>query len=153
MTWKAACLGLVLLARAGEAAECKANPADETAVVETMRAMYAAATADDLGAFQRLILPGFYAFDGGQRFDGDALMRFVMDLHAKGSIYVWTVADPDVHVDCDGAWIAYVNRGSVKRGDTPPVPTTWIESAVLRRVSGVWKLTFFHSTRAPAPPT
>jgi hypothetical protein len=53
-------------------------------------------------------------------------------------------------VHCDQAWIAYVNDGSIKPpGAPPPTPTQWLESAVLERQNGVWKMVFFQSTRVP----
>jgi hypothetical protein len=112
--------------------------------------MYKAATVDDLAGFQALVVPGFYAYDGGTRYDGDALMTMVMQYHKKGARFVWSVTEPDVHVHCDEAWIAYVNRGSIQFSpDTAAVPMVWLESAELQRQSGGWKLVFFHSTRVP----
>lgn len=131
---------------------CASTPADRAAVVSTMRAMYAAATADDLARFEALVLPGFYAYDNGVRFNGDAVMKMVTSYHAKGAKFVWTVTQPDVHMHCDTAWIAYVNTGSIQTSaDQAPVPTTWLESATLERRNGTWKLAFLHSTRVPAP--
>lgn len=125
---------------------------DQTAVVATMRAMYSAATANDLALFDAQLAPGFYAFDGGQRFDGDALMHMVMDYHAKGVSFVWTVTKPDVHVFGDHAWIAYTNAGSITMSPgATPTPLTWLESASLVKIGGAWKIAFFHSTRVPAP--
>jgi hypothetical protein len=118
--------------------------------------MYAAATARSLAGFDAVIAPGFYAYDGGVRYDGDALMKDVMQYQAKGVTFVWTVTQPDVHIDCNVAWISYVNSGSIQMSPTSPaLPTTWLESANLRRINGTWKLVFFQSTRVPppAPPT
>lgn len=145
-------LALLLgIAVSANAETCRPGPADQTGVIETMRSFYRAAAADDLAAFQGLILPGFYAFDGGLKFEGDGLMRWVMALHSKGDVIVWSVEEPDVHIGCEEAWIAYINRGSVRHVESPAVLVTWQESAVLRKQDGVWKLAFFHSARAPAP--
>jgi hypothetical protein len=115
--------------------------------------MYRAASASDLAGFDALVAPGFYAYDGGMRLEGDALMKAVMQYQAKGVGFVWTVQDPDVHVFCDHAWIAYVNKGSIQMSaSTPAVPTTWLESAELQKIGGTWKLVFFHSTRVEPPP-
>jgi hypothetical protein len=115
--------------------------------------MYAAAQKDDLDAFHAVVTAGFYAFDTGQRFDGDALMRLIIDLHEKGAKAVWTVTEPDVHISGDHAWIAYTNVGSLQMSPTAPVvPMKWLESAVLERQGGKWKIAFFHSTAVPPPP-
>jgi ketosteroid isomerase-like protein len=128
------------------------QPAGANEVADTLRAMYAAAQRDDLDAFHAVVTPGFYAFDTGQRFDGDALMRLIIDLHGKGAKAVWTVTEPDVHISGDHAWIAYTNVGSLQMSPTAPVvPMKWLESAVLERQSGRWKIAFFHSTSVPPP--
>jgi hypothetical protein len=128
-------------------AGCAPRPGDIEAVTEVMRSFYDAATRDDLAKFQSLILPGFYAFDGGLRWDGDSLMRAAIKWHDNGDVYVWTVNDPEVHVDCDMAWIAYVNKGSAKKaGDAAPTPMVWLESANFQRDGRSWKLAFFQST-------
>ncbi len=112
--------------------------------------MYAAATVDDVAKIDSLFAPGFYMFDGGKRFDGDSIMKLIAPQHAKGVVYVWTVTQPDVHVHCDEAWIAYVNDGSITMpGAAKPTPMQWLESAVLERQGGTWKMVFFHSTRVP----
>lgn len=127
---------------------CAQSPADQAAVVEAIRTMYAAATADDMEKFNSVTTADFYAFDGGKRFDGDALMELVKSAHAAGAVYVWTVTEPEVHVSCNVAWISYVNRGSMKNA-SGLTKLTWLESAVLVKEKGKWRIRFFHSTRAP----
>jgi ketosteroid isomerase-like protein len=128
-----------------------ARSAQADAVADTMRAMYAAAEKGDIEAFHALVTPGFYAYDNGERFDGDALIRMVIDLEAKGAKAVWTVTKPDVHISGNDAWIAYTNVGSLRMSPAAPVvPVEWLESATLERQRGKWKIAFFHSTRVPA---
>ena len=126
---------------------------EATAVAETMRALFIAAGANDLERFRSLTVPGFYAFDSGKRFDGDALMQTIMSAHAKGMKFVWNVTQPDVHVHGDSAWIAYTNVGSIQTSAAAqPTPMTWLESACLERHDGSWKIVFLQSSRAAAPP-
>ena len=126
---------------------------EATAVADTMRAMYVAAATDDLAKFRSLIAPGFYAFDNGRRYDGDALMQMVMSAHAKGTKIAWNVTQPDAHVHGDYAWIAYTNVGSVQvSAGAGLTPITWLESACLERHNGSWKIVFFQSSRVPPPP-
>jgi hypothetical protein len=112
-----------IAASAANSSACTATPEDQSQVVETMRTMYAAATVDDLVKFHTVATPDFYAFDGGQRYDGDALMNMVKSYHEKGVVFVWTVAGTH--------------------------PTTWLESAMLEKQAGAWRIHFFHSTRVP----
>jgi hypothetical protein len=118
--------------------------------VQAVVDMFAAAKVDDLDGFHRVVAPGFYAYDSGKRYDGDALFEMVKAAHAKGLMAEWSVTDPKVAIACDGALVTYVNRGAL--GDAKAMhPMTWLESAWLRYQDGRWRLAFFHSTRAEAP--
>jgi hypothetical protein len=147
----AAVIATAALVQAGAQQQCATKPGDEAAVANTLRGMYAAASAGDRPKVDSYFAPGFYMFDGGQRFDGDAIMDAMATYRAKGVKFVWTVTQPDVHIHCDHAWIAYINKGSIQMSpDAAPIPTTWLESADLERRDGGWKLVFFQSTRVPA---
>lgn len=122
--------------------------AEPEKVAEVVKTIFAAAQKDDLALFDSVISPDFYMYDGGVRYNGDAIMAVIKSLHGAGKQYRWDVTDPDVHIFGNTAWIAYVNKGSV----TDASGTTnleWLESAVLRKDTGAWKLVFFHSTRVP----
>ena len=125
-----------------------ASASDQTQVVEAMKTMYIAATQDDLAKFHTVAAPTFYAFDGGEPFSGDALMALIKKLHGAGKVFVWMVTDPEVHVDGETAWITFTNRGSVQ-DSTGTRSRTWLESAVLRKENGAWRILFFHSTPSP----
>jgi Domain of unknown function (DUF4440) len=120
---------------------------DSAAVVETMRAMFAAATQDDEASLKAIFAADFYAFDGGGRFDGMELAALIRTAHAAGKSFVWTVNEPDARIEGDWAWIAYLNRGSITDA-AGTVPMTWLESAVLNFDGNRWRIRFFHSTRA-----
>lgn len=122
--------------------------ADEEKVIEIIRLMYVALQNDDLAKFQTVTSPDFYAFDAGKRFSGDELMAFVKNAHAAGKIYMWKVTAPEVHIDGTTAWITYVNRGSLE-DNSGKQNLSWLESAVLRRQNGAWRIHFLHSTRVP----
>jgi ketosteroid isomerase-like protein len=124
------------------------SDADQVQVTQAVRSFFAAATADDPDKLHAVTAPDFYAFDAGGRFTRDALMDMIKAAHAAGKVYVWTVNEPEVHISGDMAWITYVNRGSIK--DTSGTKdVTWLESAVLQKEKGIWRIHFFHSTRAP----
>jgi ketosteroid isomerase-like protein len=133
---------------AGAADQPSQSGTDQTQVTEAIRSFFAAATADDLDKLHAVTTPDFYAFDGGGRFTRDALMDLIKAAHAAGKVYVWTVNEPEVHISGDVGWITYVNRGSVKDASGTK-DVTWLESAVLRKEKGDWRIQFFHSTRVP----
>ena len=132
----------------GEPPAAPTPASDEAQVTETMVAMYAALTNDDLEKFRAVVTPDYYAFDGGRRFTADELMALIKRVHATGNVYVWRVTEPEVHVHGDLAWIAYVNRGSVQDAKGRK-DASWLESAVLQKIGGAWKIRFFHATRVP----
>jgi ketosteroid isomerase-like protein len=120
--------------------------ADEQAVTEAVRAMFGAFAADDAAKFHEVTAPDFYAFDGGERYKGDELIELIKKAHAGGTTFVWTITEPTAHVDGNVAWITYVNHGSI--GDSSgPKKMSWLESAVLRKSDGKWRVQFLHSTR------
>ncbi len=131
----------------GVAAPCAPRATAEKQVVDVLRQGFAALRNDDLAAWSRETTADFYAFDGGLRFDRLGLFGVIKEAHAARKVFVWTVTEPDSHVRCDWAWVAYTNRGSVRDAEGEPVPVTWLESAVLRYEGGRWRLAFLHSTR------
>jgi hypothetical protein len=111
-----------------------------------MKEMFTALRVDDQQHLQQVIAPDFYAYDGGARFTGPALAGLIKNGHENGKRWEWNIAEPDTHVACNLAWIAYTNQGSVQDAQGR-VPITWLESAVLEYSSGRWRIRFLHSTR------
>ncbi len=130
------------------AASAATLPREQARVVAALESMYRAAAADDLTLFHAVAAPDFYAFDNGKRFDGDALMRLIKDLHAAGKVYVWSVTEPQVRIFRDTAFVTYVNRGSIE-DRSGKKDLAWLESALLRKGDGRWRILFLHSTRVP----
>src|SRR5260221_9280358 len=129
-------------------AQQKPLTSDQRQIVDTISTIFAAARTNDVAKFDSVIASDFYIFDGGTRFNGDAIMGFIKAQHAAGRRYDWNVTEPDVHVSCNTAWITYTNEGSI----TDASGTTnqnWLESAFLEKQAGTWKVIFMHSTRVP----
>ena len=144
------CTAACLLA--GGTAQAASCPSDNPrSVADAVRGVFTAMQAHDDAAVKASFTADFYAFDGGRRFDGSALPKLIADAQAAGKTYVWSVNDPDVHIVCDHAWIAYVNKGSLTDAKGT-APLTWLESAMLRFEGGRWRIEFLHSTRV-APPS
>jgi hypothetical protein len=131
-------------------AQQKSLTSDQRQVVDTVSTIFTAARSDDVAKFDSVIAPGFYIFDGGARFNGDTIMALIKAQHAAGKRYEWNVTEPDVHINGNTAWIAYVNKGSISDA-SGTVNQNWLESAFLEKQAGSWKIVFMHSTRVPAP--
>ena len=131
----------------GRQSSCPA-PANARGEIErTVHALFDALRKDDKAAFQRLITTSFYSFDVGKRYAGTELVDVVRDAHARGVQLNWSIGPIDTELRCDVAWSAWENVGSA--GIPPNLrPVRWLESAVLVRENGSWKIDFFHSQRA-----
>jgi hypothetical protein len=152
------CIALVILAlavcsalapTAGAQQKQKILTIEQTQIVNTVSTIFAAARTDDVAKFDSVIASDFYIYDGGVRFDGDAVMALIKSLHAAGKRYEWNVTEPDIHIMGNTAWIAYVNQGSITDASRS-VNQKWLESAFLQKQDGIWKIVFMHSTRAPS---
>lgn len=152
------CWVLMLLVAAGVGpASATAQPcgtaADRAAVVQAVQTMFVAAAKDNITLFHSVTSPDFYAFDNGKQFHGDELMALMQQLHAQGHVFVWNITEPKVRLDCHIAGITEINVGSVDGK-----PTRWLESGMLKKSDGKWRVEFFNSARAaetpisPAPP-
>ena len=130
-------------------AQASPAPADEQAVEHTLRQMYGALTNEDAAQFRAVTTSDFYAFDGGEKMTGDELVALIKSLHAAGKTFVWTVTEPKVRIENAVVWITYLNRGSVQDA-AGKKDVSWLESAVLQKEGGTWRIQFFHSTRVPA---
>ena len=134
-------------------ASCPAPGKAMVDAAQTMRDMYAALQTDDLAAFRAATTQDFFAYDVGERFDGDALLNLIKRRHAEGVVFEWNVNDPKVEVTCDMALVTYVNTGSATQAGVKR-ELSWLESATLKHDGQRWRIRFFHSTRvaAPVPP-
>ncbi|MGA8940533.1 MAG: DUF4440 domain-containing protein [Acidobacteriaceae bacterium] len=143
---------LALISPSLTAQTCPITRADKTAVADTVRNFYAAATVDDLSKIHAFTAPTFYIYDNGQSFDSiDSLIDALKAYQAKGVKFVWKVTNPRVTIHCNEAWITYLNDGSVQMPNAAPIPTKWLESVILEKQHGAWKMLFFHSTLVPPP--
>jgi hypothetical protein len=129
-------------------AQQKHLTSEQTQIADTVSTIFIAARADDVAKFDSVIASAFYIYDGGARFNGDAIMALIKAQHAAGKRYEWNVTEPDVHISGKTAWIAYVNKGSITDA-SGTVNQKWLESAFLQKQAGVWKIVFMHSTRVP----
>lgn len=128
-------------------AESCGTAADRADVVRAVQTMFVAAAKDNIALFHTVTSPDFYAFDNGKQFHGDELMGLMQQLHAKGHVYVWKVTEPRVYLDCHMAGITEINVGSVDGK-----PTRWLESGILKKSDGKWRVEFFNSARAAETP-
>ena len=122
---------------------------DEDRVTGAVRTLFSALAKDDVDLYRSVTTTDMDAFDLGHHLTRDQVAEFIQSVHAQGQVYEWNVTEPKVHIAGDDAWMTYINRGSLKDANGLQ-SKTWLESAVLRRESGAWKVRFLHSTESAA---
>jgi len=129
---------------------CPWTNAETARVDRAVRSMFDALKVDDRAAFQRAVTPDFLAFEIGRRMTADDLFTVIADSHRSGRMINWSIGPMVIRGDCNSAWAAWDNVGSA---GVPPaiLPRRWMESAVLRRSPGGWRVEFLHSTVIPSP--
>ena len=115
--------------------------------VDTLRAFYASATAGDrakiIGAFDS----EGYLFDVGERYTPETIADVILKIEAAGTKPAWNLEEPESHVACDLAWATWTTRGTFTTAGKVE-PATELGSAVFVWRDDMWKIRFFHSTRA-----
>jgi hypothetical protein len=130
-------------------AEPACAPASSAKEVEAVvRGWFGAFARNDYQAGYALQTPGFYAYDNGQRYNGTVLGELVRSAKAAGGVIQWNLGPVDVHMGCDVAWAAWINKGAAGSSGAAQ-PETWLESAALRYQDGHWRMEFLHSDRVP----
>ena len=124
---------------------CRFSKTDAAGAEASVRALFAALAKDDRAAYQRAVTTDFWTFDAGQRMTANELFDLVEGAHRKGRVINWSIGPVAVRGDCNMAWAAWQNDGAAGTAGAM-APRRWLESAVVRRSAGVWRVEFLHST-------
>ncbi|TFI56713.1 nuclear transport factor 2 family protein [Sphingomonas parva] len=129
----------------GSAPRSCSSEADLESVAATVRAFYDALARDDGAAVRGLTTETFYAFEIGKRYSGPELSKLIADAHASGRIMQWNIGTVDARIDCSVAFAAWENVGAAGTAARLE-PRAWLESALLVRREGRWRIDMLHST-------
>jgi quercetin dioxygenase-like cupin family protein len=111
----------------------------ESAVTARMNTYFAALGSGDTAALRSSVTGDFYMFEHA-RWTLDTLLALMPRAHGQQ----WALTNMHVTVANSMAYVTYENHGVT-------TPGLWLESAVLRREGGAWRIAFMHSTRMPLP--
>jgi ketosteroid isomerase-like protein len=130
-----------------QARACASDPAAEADAAQAVQAFFDALAGDDAAAVARTTTDGFFAYELGRRMSGPELVELIASARRQGRRVEWKLQDMQVRTSCDWASAIWVNRGAA--GTAAEMrPVAWLESAVLERVQGRWRVAFLNSQRA-----
>ena len=91
----------------------------------------------------------FLLFESGQVMNIEDFINFIKGM--EGSTWANKYEDVKTNVEGAIAWVTLRNKAEMTAGEQV-MNFNWLESAVLKKQEGVWKIAFYHSTTV-APPT
>jgi hypothetical protein len=126
---------------------------DAQDMIATIEGIFTALGDNDHVRLSELLCEDFHAFENGVQVTGRQLLDLMSSYHAEGRRYRWSVNSPQAQSQGNLGVLVYVNNGSITESPvSDPIPTSWLETALLRREAARWRLAFLHSTRSAAAP-
>ena len=112
-------------------------------VEAAIRRFFDALVRNDEAELVSLVAADFVLFENGEVW---SLQKLIEEIFGSGK-RTWVLSDLKVVHDGDVAHVMYRNRGSLMRQNQPPRRREYLESALLLKASGRWRIQFLHSTR------
>jgi ketosteroid isomerase-like protein len=90
----------------------------------------------------------FILFESGQVMNVEDFINFITPF--KGSTTTFNFENVETNVEGSVAWIRLRNKADMKMGEQV-INFDWLESAILNKQEGMWKIAFYHSTTIEPP--
>jgi ketosteroid isomerase-like protein len=90
----------------------------------------------------------FILFESGQVMNVEEFIKFITAFEGSSTNYKFE--DVKTNVDGSVGWMSLRNKAVMTMGEQV-MNFDWLESAVLEKQGGVWKLAFYHSTTIEPP--
>jgi hypothetical protein len=133
---------IILFAGFGSYAQ---HAADEKAIKSTITNVFdAMAKLDDAG-IKAQCTPDFTLIERGQVLNADTLLKWLAPLKGQDFKRVNTINFVKTDQQGNTAWVVYYNTAEVTIGEKHRT-AKWLESAVLVKMGGLWKIKMLHST-------
>jgi len=143
-------MGLVCVAGLLFSGAVAAEPGSAADVDAVLAGFSAALSSGDTGALRRLMAPDFALLEDGRVYDRDGAIASVTEVLATGALSR-VPSHFHTRIRGDFAWSHYQVTGQF-RGPGETLPLNLIESAVLERTKGRWRLLLVTTMpRVPAP--
>ena len=123
--------------------------AEKQAAEKVIYDFFEAAFAFNYQGIRDVCTADFLLFESGQVMNMEDFINFITGM--EGS--TWTNKYEDVKTNVEGnvAWVTLRNKAEMTAGEQV-MNFDWLESAVLKKQEGVWKIEFYHSTTVEPPP-
>lgn len=122
--------------------------AEKQAAEKVIYDFFEAAFAFNYQGIRDICTEDFLLFESGQAMNVEDFINFITPM--EGSTWTNTYENVKTNVEGSLAWITLRNKAEMTAGDQV-MKFDWLESAVVKKIEGVWKLAFYHSTTVPPP--
>lgn len=120
---------------------------DSIAVVQVIKADYKALGGNDAEARRRNCTPDYQLIEDGELWSLEKEIDFMLSRKGQSLVRTDTFRFISVQVKGDMAFAVYDLRSAISRSGTTKY-YHWMESAVMVRLNGSWKIRLIHSTKA-----
>jgi ketosteroid isomerase-like protein len=117
-------------------------------VEEVIRNFYDAASTHNFQGIRDLCTDDFIIFESGQVMNVEDFINFLTPF--KGATMTYNLEDIKKNVEDSVAWVTLRSKAKVTMGEQV-MNYEWLESAVLKKQDGIWKVAFYHSTTVEPP--
>jgi ketosteroid isomerase-like protein len=122
--------------------------AEKQAVEKATYDFFNAAFAHDYQGIRDLCTEDFLLFESGQVMNVEEFINFIKPF--EGSTTTFALENFKVNVNGSVGWISLRNKAVMSMGEQV-MNFDWLESGVLKKQDGAWKLAFYHSTTVEPP--
>jgi ketosteroid isomerase-like protein len=122
--------------------------AEKQNVEEALRNFYDAASTHNFQGIRDLCTDDFIIFESGQVMNVEDFISFLTTF--EGASMTYNLEDIKINVEDSVAWLTLRSKAEVTMGEQE-MNYEWLESAVLKKQEGIWKIAFYHSTTVEPP--
>ena len=117
--------------------------AEKQNVEEALRNFYDAASTHNFQGIRDACTDDFIIFESGQVMNVEDFINFLTSF--EGATMTYNLEDVKIDVEGSVAWLTLRSKANVTMGEQE-MNYEWLESAVLKKQEGIWKIAFYHST-------
>jgi len=122
--------------------------AEKQNVEEVVRNFYDAASTHNFQGIRDSCTDDFIIFESGQVMNVEDFINFLTSF--EGATMTYNLEEVKIDVEGSVAWLTLRSKAKVTMGEQV-MNYEWLESGVLKKQEGIWKIAFYHSTTVEPP--